>query len=72
MLFDTANILLGGPPVAEVRVVTREEMIEEIKSILEDEHMTIEQFVAEGEADTLTDGFHRDLWLDYRGWIEDT
>ena len=57
--------------MAEVRIVTNEQMIEEVKSILEGEHMTFERFVSEGEADTLTDAFHRDLWLDYREWIRE-
>ena len=57
--------------MAKVRIVTCEEMIKEIECILVKEGMTLEEFVAEGEADTLTDGFHRDLWLDYRGWITD-
>ena len=35
--------------MAEVRIVTNEQMIEEIKSILEGEHMTFERFVSEGE-----------------------
>ena len=55
--------------MAEVRIVTRDEMLDEIKGILKNEHMTLEEFVAEGQADTLTDGFHRELWLYYRDWI---
>lgn len=55
--------------MAEVRVVTREDMVQEVKEILEEERMPFERFVAEGEADTLTDAHHRDLWLYYRDWI---
>lgn len=70
MLFDTASILLGGPSVAEVRIVTREDMLEELMNRLEGETITFEEFVAEGTDDTLTDGYHRDLWLYYRDWIQ--
>ena len=55
--------------MAKVEIVTRDEMLDEIKGILEDENMTLEEFIAEGQADALTDGFHRDLWLYYRDWI---
>ena len=55
--------------MAEVRIVTRDEMLDEIKGILTNEHMTLEEFVAEGQADTLTDGFRRELWLHDRDWI---
>ncbi|MDE0268392.1 MAG: hypothetical protein OXI96_05060 [Acidimicrobiaceae bacterium] len=52
-----------------VRIVTRKQMLDELKEILEDEYITLEEFVAEGQADTLEDAFHRDLWLYYRDWI---
>ena len=55
----------------QVRIVTREDMINEIEFILKNEGMTLEEFVAEGGADALTDGFHRDLWLDSRDWIKE-
>ena len=55
----------------ETVFVTQEEMVDEIKNILKDENMILEQFIEEGKADTLTDGFHRDLWLYYRDMIID-
>lgn len=53
----------------ETIFVTQEEMVNEIKNILKNENMALEQFIEEGKADTLTDGFHRDLWLYYRDLI---
>ena len=49
-----------------VRYVTREELMQELEGLLEEEGMTVEEFRAEGEADTLTDGNLRDMWLWYR------
>ena len=40
--------------MAKVEIVTRDEMLDEIKGILEDENMTLEEFIAEGQADALT------------------
>lgn len=57
--------------MSEVRFVDREQMLEELMEILEDENITLEEFTAEGRADTLEDAFHRDLWLYYRDWIND-
>ena len=48
------------------RYVTREELMQELEGILKEEGMTVEEFRAEGEADTLTDGNLRDMWLWYR------
>ena len=44
-------------------------MLDELKEILADEHMTLDVFTAAGQADALDDAFHRDLWLYYRDWI---
>ncbi len=49
-----------------IRYVTRDEFLQRLEHELEDERMTVEEFRAEGEADTLTDGHLRDLWLHYR------
>lgn len=57
--------------MAEVRIVTREDMLEELMNRLEGEPITFDVFVAEGKGDTLIDGYHRDLWLYYRDWILD-
>ena len=59
----------GGTEIAEVRIVTREQMLDELKEILADEHTTLDEFTAAGQADALDDAFHRDLWLYYRDWI---
>ena len=48
------------------RYVTRKELMQELEGLLQDEGMTVEEFRAEGEADTLTDGNLRDMWLWYR------
>ena len=55
--------------MAEVRIVTRDDMLAELMKRLENEPITFEEFVEEGNDDTLTDGYHRDLWLYYRDWI---
>lgn len=62
--------------MAEMRIVTREELIEEVKDLLANpmfhtEPITYEDFVADGVADRLTDAYHRDLWLSYRDFILD-
>ena len=51
--------------MTEVRVVTREQLVERLTALLSDYGMTIDEFRAEGEADTLTDGRLRDAWLSY-------
>ena len=61
-------------PVAEMRTVryfTREELWQEMEAHLAEYRMTVEEFRAEGEADTLTDGHLRDLWLWYRPLLFD-
>ena len=47
----------------------RQEEWEELAGILEEDRMTVEEFWAEGEVDTLTDGFLRDLWLKYKYYL---
>ena len=54
-----------------IRVVTRDELLEELETLLDAERMTVEKFRAEGEADTLTDAHLRDLWLEYRPLLFD-
>ena len=54
-----------------MRTVTRDELLHELESLLEEERMTVEEFRAEGEADTLTDAYLRDLWLWYRPLLFD-
>lgn len=51
--------------------MTREELWQEMEARLEEERMTVEQFRAEGEADTLTDAELRELWLMYRPLLFD-
>ena len=54
-----------------IRVVNREEFLRRLEKELEEERMTVEEFRAEGEADTLTDAHLRDLWLHYRPLLFD-
>ena len=51
--------------------MTREELWQEMEARLEEERMTVEEFRAEGEADTLTDAELRELWLMYRPLLFD-
>ena len=46
-----------------IRYVTRDELLQRLEEELEEERMTVEEFPAEGEADTLTGGNLRGLWL---------
>ncbi len=54
-----------------VRYITREDLWREMEARLEEERMTVEEFRAEGEADTLTHAYLRDLWLKYRPLLFD-
>lgn len=54
-----------------IQYVTHDELMEELKGLLEAERMTVEEFRAQGEADSLTDGFLRVLWLKYRPLVFD-
>ncbi len=54
-----------------IRVVTREEFLLRLEKELDEERMTVDEFRAEGEADTLTDAHLRDLWLHYRPLLFD-
>ena len=54
-----------------IRYVTYEELLERLERLLEEDRMTVEEFRAEGEADTLTDAHLRDLWLHYRPLLFD-
>ena len=46
--------------------LTRNKIRELIKPDVAEEGLTIDQFIAEGTRDTLTDAHLRDLWLLYR------
>ena len=48
-----------------VHYVSREELRDRVRQSLSAVGMTLEEFIAEGEADALTDGNLRDLWLIY-------
>lgn len=52
-----------------IRYVTRDELLQRLENELKEERMTVEEFRAEGEADTLTDANLRDLWLHYRSLL---
>ena len=54
-----------------MRVVTRDEFLQRLEEELDEERMTVEEFRAEGEADTLTDANLRELWLHYRPLLFD-
>ena len=54
-----------------IRYVTHDELLQELEELLEEERMTVEEFRAEGEADTLTDAHLRDMWLWYRPLLFD-
>jgi len=58
-------------PEATIRYVTHEELVERLTNELEEVRMTVEEFRAEGEAGTLTDGHLRDLWLMYKYMLFD-
>lgn len=46
--------------------LTREEVRELIRPDVAEQGLTIDQFIAEGTDDTLSDAHLRDLWLLYR------
>ena len=48
-----------------VHYVSREELRDRVEQDISRVGMTLEEFIAEGEADSLTDGNLRDLWLIY-------
>ncbi len=48
-----------------VHYVSREELLDRVEQDISRVGMTLEEFIAEGEADSLTDGNLRDLWLIY-------
>ena len=54
-----------------IRYVTRDELLQRLEKELDEERMTVEEFRAEGEADTLTDANLRELWLWYRPLLFD-
>jgi len=49
-----------------MRVITREEIVERCTETARRAGLTFEEFMAEGEADVLTDAACRDDWLIYR------
>ncbi len=48
-----------------VNYVSRDELRDRVRQDVSRVGMTLEEFIAEGEADALTDGNLRDLWLIY-------
>ncbi|MXZ06463.1 MAG: hypothetical protein F4Y75_02945 [Acidimicrobiia bacterium] len=58
-------------PEVTVKIVTYQELWDELAERLERKHMTVEEFRVEGYADRLTDGYLRDLWLMYRPLLFD-
>ena len=54
-----------------ITYIAREELWQEMEARLAEERMTVEEFRAEGEADTLTDADLRELWLMYRPLLFD-
>ncbi|MDE0268937.1 MAG: hypothetical protein OXI96_07875 [Acidimicrobiaceae bacterium] len=55
--------------MAEVRIFTDEEIVNEVKRVVAEEHYTLEDFIAEGKDDTLTNARLRELWLIYQDWV---
>ena len=53
-----------------IKYVTRDELPQRLEEELGEERMTVDEFLVEGEADTLTDGNLRDLRLHYKGLLE--
>ena len=54
-----------------ITYITREELWQEMEARLAEERITVEEFRAEGEADTLTDAYLRELWLEYKPLLFD-
>ena len=55
--------------VTTARCGARDELMQECGRLLEEERMTVEELHADGEAEALTDGNLRDLWLHYRSLL---
>lgn len=55
--------------MVEVVYLTDEELWARLDPSIEEAGMTREQFIAEGEADTLVDPNLRDLWIAYGGFL---
>ena len=55
--------------MAEVVMVTDEEIVEYVKKVVKEEGYTLEDFIAEGLDDTLTNAVLRDHWLIYQDWV---
>ena len=53
----------------ETRILTREEVVERVTETARRAGLTFEEFMADGPADTLTDGDCRDDWLIYRDFL---
>ena len=53
----------------DIRVITREEVVERVTETARRAGLTFDEFLAEGMADTLTDGDCRDDWLIYRDFL---
>ena len=55
--------------MAEIVYMSTEDILEEVEAVVKDEGTTLEEFIAEGKADILTNARLRDLWLTYEDWI---
>lgn len=62
----TKKIVKAGDQEVVFWHYTRQEMWDELVEILGEKGMTVEEFRAEGEADTLKDASLRKLWLEYK------
>ena len=52
-----------------MRIITREEVVEIVAETARRAGLTYEEFMAEGEADLLTDAECREDWLTYRNFL---
>ena len=54
-----------------MRIITREEIVERCTEAARLAGLTFEEFMAEGEADLLTDAECRENWLAYRDLLKE-
>ena len=54
-----------------MRIITREEVVERCTETARRAGLTFEEFMAEGEADLLTDAECREDWLAYRDFLNE-
>ena len=55
--------------MAEVRVLTVEQILDEVNYVVADEGYTLEDFIAEAQDDTLTNARLRELWITFQDWL---